>query len=283
MTNKPLILITNDDGIESPGLLAAAEAAAPLGDVLIAAPHHQMTASGRSFVKVTDRRIHQRSLDVAGKPVTAYSLKGSPAQIVMVAVLDLVPRRVDLVISGINFGENIGSGVTVSGTVGAALEAASYNIPALAISLETDPKYHTNHSNDVDFNAAGYFTRYFARKILATELPFDVDVLKVDVPAAATSDTPWRVTSVSRQSFHIAIPAPPETRGLMMETNYTSRLDKALVEPDSDIWAVHVDKIVSAAPLSLDLTSRVSLPGLQERLNGHIRRANGEWANDREA
>ncbi len=268
MTNRPLILITNDDGIESPGLLAAAEAAAPLGELLIVAPHQQQTSSGRAFIRVADRKIYRRTLSIAGEPITAFSINASPAQAVMVAVKDLATRPIDLVISGINFGENIGSGITVSGTVGAALEAATYDIPALAASLETDPKYHIHHSNDVDFSAAAYFVRYFAQKRLATQLPFDVDVLKIDVPAAATPDTPWRVTSVSRRSFHIGLPSPPETRGLMMETAYTSHFDKTKLEADSDIWALHVDRIVSVAPVSLNLTSRVSLSELQTQLNG---------------
>ena len=268
MTDRPLILITNDDGIESPGLLAAAEAAAPLGELLIVAPHRQQTSAGRAFIRPVDRKIYRRTLTVANKAVTAYSVNAAPAQATMVAVHDIAPRPIDLVISGINFGENIGSGITVSGTVGAALEAATYGLPALAVSLETDPKYHIHHSNEVDFSAAAYFTRYFAQKRLSTHLPFDVDVLKIDVPADATPNTPWRVTTVSRQSFHIGLPSPPETRGLLMETAYTSHFDKEKLEPDSDIWALHVDRIVSVAPISFNLTSRVSLTELQNKLNG---------------
>ncbi|RME45807.1 MAG: 5'/3'-nucleotidase SurE, partial [Caldilineae bacterium] len=197
-SQRPLLLITNDDGIASPGLHAAAEAVAPLGDLLIVAPHHQQTGAGRSFRPLTDHRIYRHTLDIAGRPVTAYSIKGTPAQVVNAALLDLADRPVALTISGINFGENIGSGVTISGTVGAALESASHGVPALAVSLETPPEYHNAPSADVDFSAAAHFTRLFARKALSLcPFPADVDVIKVDVPATATPATPWRVTSVS--------------------------------------------------------------------------------------
>lgn len=269
MAEKPLILLTNDDGIDSPGLLAAAEAVASLGDILIAAPHDQQTGAGRSFTKLTDHKIYQREMVVADQIVTAYTIKGTPAQVVAIALLDLMPRPVDLVISGINFGANIGNGVTISGTVGAAIEAASAGIPALAVSLETPVEYHISHSSDINFSVAAYFVHYFAERTLQSlPLPFDVDVLKVDVPASATVKTPWRMTTVSRQSYNRALPSPPEERGILVRPGYEPHFDKDLVERDSDIWAIAVDKVVSVSPLSLDLTSRVSLYALRVHLNG---------------
>jgi len=268
-TQRPLLLITNDDGIASPGLRAAAEAVAPLGDLLIVAPHHQQTGAGRSFRPITDQRIYRHTLNIAGRPVTAYSIKGTPAQVVNAAFLDLADRPVALTISGINFGENIGSGITISGTVGAALESAAHSVPALAISLETPLEYHNSHSADVDFSAAAHFTRLFARKALSLcPFPPDVDVIKIDVPATATPATPWRVTTVSRQSYHYGIPASPEKRGRVLETGYISRIDPDVLEPDSDIWAVCIDRVVSVSPISLNLTSRIQLSMLAERLDG---------------
>lgn len=270
MTNKPLILITNDDGVDSPGLLAAAEAAAPLGDLLIMAPHQQQTGAGRSFGRITDRNVYQKTIIVADKPITAYSVKATPAQAVAAAFLDFAHRPIDLTISGINFGENIGSGITISGTVGAALEAATKGPPALAVSLETPVAYHHSYSTDIDFSAATYFTRLFAQKVLAaTPLPFDVNVLKIDVPANATPETPWRIVPVSRQSYHIGIPSPPENRGLSIDPGYITQIEKESLEPDSDTWAVCVDKVVAISPLSFDLTSRTNLSNLEAQLNNN--------------
>ncbi len=269
MAEKPLILLTNDDGIDSPGLLAAAEAVVSLGDILIAAPHNQQTGAGRSFIKLTDHKIYRREMAVANQTVAAYTIKGTPAQVMAIALLDLMPRPVDLVISGINFGANVGNGVTISGTVGAALEAASAGIPALAVSLETPVEYHISHSSDINFGVAAHFTHYFAvRTLQSLPLPFDVDVLKIDVPASATVETSWRMTTVSRQPYNRALPSPPEERGIWVRPGYEPHFDKELVERDSDIWAVAVDKVVSVSPLSLDLTSRVSLSVLRGHLNG---------------
>ena len=268
MKQTPLILVTNDDGIESPGLLAAARAALSLGDVLIAAPHQQQTGAGRSFTELHDRRIFRREMMIDNQSVTAFSFKGTPAQIVAVAMLDLVPRRPDLVISGINFGLNVGNGITISGTVGAALEAASNNIPALAVSLDMPVEYHTSHSDEIDFGVAEHFTGYFARQALQN-LPFpaDVDVLKIDVPAGATAESVWRMTTVSRQSYNRNFPSPPEERGRWVQTGYGPQVNKDRLEPESDIWAVTVDGVVSVSPLSLDMTSRVSLATMARRLN----------------
>ncbi len=269
MQEKPLILITNDDGIESPGLHAAADVVAPLGDVLIVAPHRQQSAAGRSYREVTDRTVYRHPFKIDGRTVTAFSIDGTPAQVTVKGVLDLADRPVSLAISGINFGENVGSGIGSSGTVGAALEAATLGIPALAVSLQTPREYYFSYSTDVDFSAAAYFTRYFAEKILSGfTFPFDVDVLKIDVPADATPETPWRVTTVSRQPYHYGVPSRPENRGKRVDPGYDTRVELDTLEPDSDIYALIVDKVVSVTPISLNMTSRVDLRALQLQLNG---------------
>ena len=267
MTAKPLILVTNDDGIESPGLMAAIGAVLPLGEVMVAAPHFQQTGAGRSYAPLPDRRIYRHSLQVDGDTVPAYSIKGRPAQVTIVALLDLTPRPPDLVVSGINFGANVGNGITISGTVGAALEAASEGIPTLAVSLETPVAYHVSHSNDIDFSTAAYFTRLFATAILQNgPLPFDVDILKIDVPPTATPETPWRWTRVSRHKYNQSLPTPPEERGHWVQPGYEPRVDTAILEPDSDIWALAVDQVVSVSPVSIDLTARVVLTDLSQHL-----------------
>jgi 5'-nucleotidase len=174
---RPLILVTCDDGIDSPGLRAAVGAVLDLGDVLVSASYEQQSGAGRSLSTWNDGAIHEIEYRLYGRRVPAYAIHGSPAQAVLYALVELVPRRPALCLSGINFGENVGSGVTSSGTVGAALEAAGDNVPALAVSLETDAKYHYNHSDDLDFSVAAHFTRYFAARCLAGPLPPDVDVL----------------------------------------------------------------------------------------------------------
>lgn len=254
---KPQILLTNDDGIHSPGLWAAAEALAPLGFVHVVAPREQYTSTGRSLPRSSDGIITPQILNVHGKDWTVYAVGGSPAQTVLHGVLEIIQATPDLVVSGINYGENIGSGVTVSGTVGAALEAATLGIPALAMSLQTDPKDHFSLSSEVDFTTAAHFTYIFAQKMLRLKMPFDVDVIKVDVPSNATPQTPWVITRQSRERYYY--PRPSEKRNPQDpgKVRYEIHIELDNPEPDSDLRAVMIDQVVSVTPLSFDLTSRI--------------------------
>ncbi len=266
--DRPLILVTNDDGFDSPGLRAAVEAAIRLGEVLIVAPAGQQTASGRSMPDEGPLLVEPRRLPLRGQHIAGYAIPTSPALTVMYGVLVLADRPVDLVISGVNFGENLGSEITASGTIGAALEAAAMGIPALAVSRETHKRYHFNPEEGLDFSAAEYFTEFFGRVLLTRPMPPGVDVLKVDVPDTAAPDTPWRVTRVSRQRYFY--PIPPESKDISKPifVDYEVRVVEEELEPDSDIHAVVVDRVVSVAPLSLDLSSRVDRNALQRTLAG---------------
>jgi 5'-nucleotidase len=124
-SERPLILVSCDDGIESPGLRAAVRSVLTLGDVMVSAPCEQQTGAGRSLPTFNDGAIHEIRYEVDGQRVPAYAIIGSPAQAVLYALVELVPRKPALCVSGINFGENVGSAVTASGTVGAAIEAAN--------------------------------------------------------------------------------------------------------------------------------------------------------------
>jgi 5'-nucleotidase len=269
MTTRPLILFTNDDGIESPGLWAAAEAFSDLGDILIVAPREQQSGTGRSMPVGSEGRIYPRELPMNGHKYKAYAVDGTPAQAVQHGVLELADRLPSLVVSGINYGENAGNGVTISGTVGAALEAASLGIPAIAMSQQTPKDLHLSYSPEVDFSGAAHFARLFGERLLQhPQRPDDVDVLKIDVPWQATPETPWRVTRISRRRVYW--PTRPERVSLsdIGRIGYHFDSDPAKAEPDSDVYAVMHDKVVSVTPMSLDLTSRTDLFRLQRILAG---------------
>lgn len=265
-TERPRILLTNDDSINSPGLWAAAEALSALGYVEVISPREQQTAMGRAFPRFHDVKIRPQLLTVHGKEWTVYAIGGSPAQAIRHGLLEL-GQRPDLVVSGINYGENVANGITISGTVGAALEAASDGIPALAVSLETDPSHHYDLSSEIDFSAAAHFTRYFAERILRGKLPFDVDVLKVDVPSDGTVQTEWEVTRQSRTRYYYPFVRSQETEERGVDYGYRVSLDEEPVEKDSDVYVLAAKRKVSVTPLSIDMTSRVDLKGLQELLN----------------
>lgn len=266
VNEQPLILVTCDDGIESPGLRAAVRAVLSLGEVIVSAPCEQQTGAGRSVPTSSDGAIHEIDYQVNGAKIPAYAIYGSPAQAVLYALVELVPRRPALCVSGINFGENVGSVLTSSGTVGAALEAADEGVPALAASLETEKQYHYNHSEDVDFSAATHFTRHFAKQMLSKQMPPDVDVLKLEIPCDATPHTPWRITRMSRQRYYQALPSGRRYLAEKRRLDYELVIDHTTLEPDSDIQAALVDRWVSVTPLSLDLTSRVAFRELEALL-----------------
>lgn len=266
---RPLILLTNDDGIRSPGLAAVAEAVCDLGDLLMVAPATQQTGMGRGSPPIVGGKVIEERLQVACRDMPAYGFTGSPAQAVVYSVLVLAPRRPSLVISGINYGENPGTCVTISGTVGAALQAAEMGIPALAVSLETPPEYYYRHADGLDWRAAAQITRRMAQAVLQAQLPFDVDVLKIDVPADATFETPWRITRQSRQSYFQLFPAagqPVPRDGSLAPLDYGIRINWPTLEPDSDIYALVHDRVITVTPLSLDLTARADFATLETLL-----------------
>jgi 5'-nucleotidase len=261
------ILLTNDDGIASPGLWVAAEALSTLGFVTVVAPREQSSGTGRSLPVTSDGRIHRQKLNIRGQEWTVYAVGGTPGQAVQHGILEIMDTKPDLVVSGINYGENLGTSITVSGTVGAALEAAACGVPALATSLQLLNDSYYDYSREIDFSTTAFFTHKFANLLLEQPMPPDVHLLKLDVPAKATPETPWRVTRVSNHRYYI-----PRVRRLggWDDPGAIEGLPKVSLEEaelDSDVRAVVFDGVVSVSPLSLDLTSRI--PALQ--LEGFLR------------
>jgi 5'-nucleotidase len=264
--DKLLILVTNDDGIRSPGLRSAVEAVLPLGELIVAAPRWQQTAAGRSLPASFTGRIYEESIAINGQDILAYAVEGSPAQVVQHAILELAPRLPDLVVSGINYGENLGNGITVSGTIGAAIEGATFGVLGLAVSLGVEKEHHMSHSLSISFDTAAHFTTRFARLLLAQDTPYDLDLLKLDVPSEATPQTAWRVTRVSRQRYFVPRASKDRVLGLPSPIDYEQDLCLDELEPNSDIYAFAIDKVVSVSPISLDLTARVELEQFEHQL-----------------
>jgi 5'-nucleotidase len=253
---RPLILLTNDDGIGSPGLWELARAVRELGDLLIVAPETQQSAVGRGLGGNGQVAAHTPPPDVS--VAGCYGVKGTPAATVRRAIMTLATRPVSLAISGINYGENVGTGVTVSGTVGAAIEAASLRIPSLAVSVETAIDHHFSHSEDVDFCWAALIAHKAASLVLHDGLPPGVDVIKIDVPADATSETPWRLTRLTRQRYFESV-VVKDANGAKALDGYAREIDWELLEPDSDAHALLVDRVVSICPLTIDLSALEAL------------------------
>ena len=256
---KKQILLTNDDGIRSPGLWAAAEALSAIGYVTVAAPREQSSAMGRSMPITSDGIIEKETVHVNGQDWTVYAVGGSPAQSVQHGILRILDKKPDLVVSGINYGENLALGVTVSGTVGAAMEGASFGIPALAISLETDKEHHLSYSNDVDFSNAAYFTALFAKKLLARKFPAQVQLIKVDVPREATQKTSWRMARLSPNPYYIPGAGKEDVWEKPHLLDYHVGIDWNNEPNDTDVYVVHKKHEVAVTPLTLDFTAQVDM------------------------
>ncbi|MFH1186300.1 MAG: 5'/3'-nucleotidase SurE [Chloroflexota bacterium] len=265
-TSKPQILLTNDDGIQSPGLWAAAGALAAIGRVTVAAPAEQSSGMGRSLPSTSSGIIREEKLRVNGQEWVVYAVSGSPAQAVQHAVLEIMPKKPDLVVSGINYGENVGLGTTISGTVGAAMEAASLGIPALAISLEAAQQYHLSYSSEVDFSVAADFAAFFGRSLLTKKMPRDVDLLKVDVPSDATPETLWLITRVARQGYYEPLRPKRSSWKVAGRLGYKEAAVLDGEDEDSDVVVLRRRRQIAVTPISLDMTSRIDLSSLERHL-----------------
>lgn len=253
---RPLILVTNDDGVYSPGLCAAAEAVQDLGDLIITAPRYQQTGMGRSFPKSRDTGIIERvRLLVNGYEMQAYGVHGSPAQAVSHGILELADRKPDLCISGINYGENLGLSISCSGTLGAAFEADSHDILSLAVSVEAE--LGIQHSEDyraLDWEVPKKVIHKLADSVLKNGMPGQVSVLNINIPAKAAVDTEIRITRQARSNYSTFI--KPEKRDFNHSYVLKSARDVDLqgIGRDSDVYALSFDKVISVTPLTWNLS-----------------------------
>jgi 5'-nucleotidase len=262
---KPLILVTNDDGINSPGLAAAVAALDPLGEVLIIAPLVQQTSRGRSrpIKGGSHGKIVRAQVTYGEQQWDAAAVDATPALTVQHGLHELASRDVDLVVSGINYGENVGSCVTVSGTIGAALEAADAGVPAIAISLELADSDYFSLKDIVDFAASIHFLRQVSARMLANQMPADVDVIKIEIPVDATPGSPCAVTRQDPITYYSTEfeTRPDPFEGTTQIRSYPAKGKYS--QPGTDAHAL-AQGWVSITPLSLDLTSRVELKLLED-------------------
>ena len=258
------ILLTNDDGIKSPGLWAAAEALSELGYVTVVAPRDQSSGMGRSLPITSDGIIQEERLQIKGQDWPVFAVGGTPAQAVLHGILEVTQDKPDLIVSGINYGANLGTGITISGTVGAAMEAAALGFRSLAVSLETAQEHHLTYSREIDFSASAHFTLKFAR-FLMEKSPFpDVDLLKVDVPGDATPETAWEWTRLAKQRYYDPVAPQRESWSVPGTVGYKEAPDLKEERTDSDVFVLRERRLVSVTPISLDMTSRVDFSELEK-------------------
>src|SRR5277367_2575742 len=236
----PHILLTNDDGIHAEGLRVLAAAFEGFATVSIVAPSREQSGTAQALTlrqPIICNQVGERE----------WAVDGTPADCVIVALHKLLPERPDIVISGINYGANLGENVYYSGTVGAAREAALHHIPAVAMSL-------CSKKAGVNFEGAARVARAAAEMVLKEGLPDEV-LLNVNVPE------PWaggvKFTRQSKKITRNQLWEGKDPRGRIYFWLYEQKIDKD-VEPDTDYAAVFGGN-VSVTPLHLDPTDTKSL------------------------
>lgn len=171
------ILVTNDDGVAAPGIAALVEALSERAEVTVIAPERNWSASGHVKTMHRPLRVREGRL-LSGRAVLVTD--GAPSDAIALGLMGIVPDPVDLVVSGINRGANVGSDLTYSGTVTAAMEGAISRVPSFAISLDT-------YEDGRDYGPAARFAAYLAQKVIAHGLPEGV-LLNVNVPSIPEED-----------------------------------------------------------------------------------------------
>ncbi len=248
------ILVTNDDGVLAPGLLALAQEMRKFGRVSILAPDRNW--SGGGHVKTLDRALRVREYHLADGS-TAFASDGAPSDCVALATLGYFKEKVDLVVSGINIGANLGHDVTYSGTVTAAMEAVIAGVPGVAVSLEVPD----GHVGAIDFSLAAHSAGRVAQHVIENGLPPEI-LLNVNVPYLVSSDLMrgFRVTRQGLRVYHSRLDEGIDPRG---KPYYWIAGDAptGVSERGSDIGAL-ADSYVSITPLHLDLTSYHALTDL---------------------
>lgn len=247
-----LILLTNDDGVNAPGLLALKQAVSAVGEVVVFAPDHNWSAAGHGKTMHKPLRVHEVELADGS---TALATNGGPADSVALAVLGVLPQRPDLVISGINLGANVAQDMTYSGTVAAVLEACISDIPGISISLAT------RDGGDADFGCAARFVASLAHRVLKCGRS-DL-LINVNVPAIPCDEIAGvEITRLGRRIYRDVLVEREDPRGRKYYW-IGGEPPTGVIEDGTDYAALAAGKI-SVTPLQLDLTAHHLVEGLRK-------------------
>ncbi|HEY3310503.1 MAG TPA: 5'/3'-nucleotidase SurE [Anaerolineales bacterium] len=248
------ILVTNDDGVQAPGLLALVCEMRALGKVTVLAPDHNW--SGFGHIKTLERPLRVQPVKLADGSL-AFASDGGPSDCVALALLGVVPEKIDLVVSGINPYANIGHDVTYSGTVTAAMEAVITGVPGIACSLDSHPG-----QGELDYAPAARIVAHVAEKVLAFGLPKGI-LLNINIPCLEESCL--KGILITRQGLRVyrdELDVRTDPRGrryYWIGGEFPTGVDEA----GTDFGALNAG-FVSVTPLQLDLTARDAMDGLMK-------------------
>ena len=250
------ILITNDDGVNSSGIVAAKDAVSELGDIHVVAQATQQSGIGHALTLFEPMRVTLSNLRDGSK---AYSVSGTPTDAVIIGIYELMDEKPDLVISGINIGENLGMAeLTTSGTIGAAMEAAAHGIPAIAASIQVtrdDIKFHDGHV-DLDFGFAQKTITRLSKMIIKKGLPEGIDFLNLNIPSHPKSHK-IKLTRLGKRMYSIDIQKRLDPRG--REYYWIAGDPIEIDEEGTDVYTIRGCNCPTITPISLDCTSNLDL------------------------
>ncbi len=242
-SKNPLILVTNDDGIFSPGIHALVQAAKEFGDVLVVAPDKPQSGMGHAITVNEPLRMRRYDLEPG---VESYSCSGTPVDSVKLAIYNILKKKPDLLLSGINHGSNYSINVLYSGTMSAAVEGALEDIPSIGFSV-------TDHSFTAEFDAAKHVVPKLIRNALGNDFP-DKTCLNVNIPALPRDELKGiKVCRQAKAYWEDEFEARKDPHGqeYYWLAGEFRNFDKGV---DTDIWAIKND-YVSLVPVQYDMTA----------------------------
>jgi 5'-nucleotidase len=248
------ILVTNDDGINAPGLFALKQALQVLGEVVVVAPDRNWSASGHTKTMHKPLRVEKKTLPDGS---LGYATDGAPTDCVALVMLGLFPEKPALVVSGINPGANLAHDLTYSGTVAAAMEGAINNVPSIAVSINADNR------KEIDFAPATEYAVRIARRILSNgNLPPDT-FLNVNVPATPIEQIQGvRITRLGKRIYRDELIERQDPTGRNYYWIGGEPPSGATEEEGTDVWAV-ARYFVSITPVHMDMTSHAMIAHLK--------------------
>ena len=250
---RPLILVTNDDGINAPGIRTLISVIKDIGDVIVVAPDSPQSGMGHAIT--INSTLHSSRITPKNSEIIEYSCSGTPADCVKLAINELMPRKPDLCVSGINHGSNSSINVIYSGTMSAAIEAGIEGVPAIGFSL-------LDYSWNADFSHSKDFIRKITLNALNNGIPKGV-VLNVNIPAVKKSDI--KGVKICRQAKAYWVEEFDKRKNPLGQEYYwlTGKFVNKDQGEDTDEWALK-NNYISIVPVEFDLTAHHAIQDLNE-------------------
>ena len=250
---RPLILVTNDDGINAPGIRTLISIMKDIGDIVVVAPDSPQSGMGHAIT--INSTLHSSRITPKDSEITEYSCSGTPADCVKLAINELMPRKPDLCVSGINHGSNSSINVIYSGTMSAAIEAGIEGVPAIGFSL-------LDYRWNADFEQSKNFISMITLNALNNGIPKGV-VLNVNIPAVKKPDI--KGVKICRQAKAYWVEEFDKRKNPFGQEYYwlTGKFVNKDQGEDTDEWALK-NNYISIVPVEFDLTAHHAIQGLNE-------------------